>query len=1739
MRTLLVLTGIVGFPALGVVNVVSAQVTIDPTWNGVNHTGNTFVLSDGATVTLNGAFTLAPTTPPGTFSSLWDLQQAGYASGLPASYQSSLPLYLGVQGNGVFVFNPNPPFGTISYSAYSSGQFVQIGDAFAPNTAPFVTGVPTYTSAADANIYSDLRFATVTDGTLNVNITSAALGNASGLSATTQSIGGKNTALFMAQGTGTVVLSRDMNVAFLGSSTQPLSADPNLVLNEQTVMSAATTFTGAFTAYDGSTQTVTDLASLRTYNDWLIARLQLPLADPNRLSTDNYTAELAKAYATTFYNVTYDPTVGNSISPGDPLFDPTVKQVIAQADGVGASASVASGVNVWIGSGDLTGIVAGLYGSNGGTVINDGLIGSSGPNANRVMFVNNGGRGINNGVLAVGYHTTLANNAAVVAGANGAGTIGASGTGSQFTNNGIVNIASLRSGVIGLQVDLGATGVNNGVFNIVGPLNSNVQTIVGVDVLFAGTSFTNAADGLIYLGRGPSANMSSADRMDWGGADTPISVAATTGIWARGGTVANRATAVNDGRIVIGSQVVNASALRGEGAASVTNNGIIDINGGTSGGLIGLNRGMFVTVTNAIGTNAGTINLNSINSIGLHVTSNATATSSGTINVNGGLDPATQSRNYGIVSEGSPTTVATLSGTVNLNGDYGIGLFARDRGQINVTGSGAVVFDAGARNQIGYYVLGAGAAINNTSSATQNVVSRNSTLYRMEGGADFTGGTGATSVLTASGDSSIAVVVTGVAGTDVSAFNSGGMTINASGTNATGLLVQGGAQGRIAANAVINLTGVGAVAGIADGQGYDITGALSGGPVIGHFVEGSTANAGAGSTFGTGTILVAGANLSSTLNEVTGYIARNGAELVNSGNLNFTGAGTTGVRVEDGSTGTNSGTITVGAGGVGVTALGSSDLTKTTTVNIFGTVNANGGSTSQRTSAVLADGANAAINMTTGNINLNGVGAIGSWVTNGAAIHLSNVVVSFTNRDQIGFLASGENSRITSTAAALNASTTNSRLFRVDDGAAYYGSSQLLTASGDSSIILASSGASSSGRKSLVDTQDATLNVSGRNAWGIRVDGGAEAFIRSGTTVNLAGTGSIAGVVDGRTVALDGALSATTAASTLTNEATIISTTDGVTAFITRYDGTLINDGVISLSSGTGNTGIIAQNGGNLDNRKNITVASGLGVLIDGAGSATGFSNTATIQVNDGTAGLVIRNGASVNSEGLGDGSGGAGNITTNGTAHGVLIDTGAAGVRLGANTIQALGTGSGIENGAEISAVSFAGTRVVTADGAAIRTATSFDATPASTATLTVTGSGTGFLFQKADGTAASGNLALGSGYTITVDGTSGTNGGTGVMANSTGTMANAATVRVTDALGGSAVRFGTAVTGGSNSGTLASASTLAATVNAASAATFSNTGSISNTGTGYLRAVEMSAADATLNNTGTITGNVAMLGNNATVNVGAVGSAGTVTGAVQLLGAGANRVLITGGSTVDRVESTAGSTDTVTIRGAGNRFTTLAGTAGDVQTAVFDDANYTLSDGSAIVNYDQVNLINGSVMTLQTTLGGDPAGGAGIYVAGGTTLAVAPAPAGAYTLANALTGTGLVTVTTGAGNAFHFAATTGDAFAGTVALKASTFALSGDNTVALKNATLRLDSASVTRVGANDGVDTAETIHSLTFNGGTLVFGDTLVVDADSPDYLVTTGVLNLAGTGTVQVALPESVINPAPAARPGLPL
>lgn len=309
-------------------------------------------------------------------------------------------------------------------------------------------------------------------------------------------------------------------------------------------------------------------------------------------------------------------------------------------------------------------------------------------------------------------------------------------------------------------------------------------------------------------------------------ADTIVK-AASYGIEITGGN-ANSGINAAGGVITIGTLTQNSvamGAIKG-GLGSLTNNGTININGAAAGKPIE-NVGMQAEDSGTVVTNNGTININGVNGIGLKVLASATR-----------LTTATSTGIINVAGGADPSTgtrnygvwvsgknaSAKVDGAVNLTGEGAIGVHARLGGVINIGSAGAVNFVSGS-NQIGFFVDGAGSTINNAATSL-DVKTQDSTLFLAANGASFSGSSSST--LTGSGAGSIVVRVHDAGST----FNSGAATINLTGEDATGVYIEGGAIGTIISTATINMLGTGVVAGIVDGQNRDsLTGVALGTPV--------------------------------------------------------------------------------------------------------------------------------------------------------------------------------------------------------------------------------------------------------------------------------------------------------------------------------------------------------------------------------------------------------------------------------------------------------------------------------------------------------------------------------------------------------------------------------------------------------------------------------------------------------------------------------------------------------------------------------------------------------------------------------------------------------------------------------------------------------------------------------------------------------------------------------------------
>ncbi|WP_274519051.1 autotransporter outer membrane beta-barrel domain-containing protein, partial [Trabulsiella odontotermitis] len=249
-------------------------------------------------------------------------------------------------------------------------------------------------------------------------------------------------------------------------------------------------------------------------------------------------------------------------------------------------------------------------------------------------------------------------------------------------------------------------------------------------------------------------------------------------------------------------------------------------------------------------------------------------------------------------------------------------------------------------------------------------------------------------------------------------------------------------------------------------------------------------------------------------------------------------------------------------------------------------------------------------------------------------------------------------------------------------------------------------------------------------------------------------------------------------------------------------------------------------------------------------------------------------------------------------------------------------------------------------------------------------------------------------------------------------------------------------------------------------------------------------------------------------TVNIGAehgqnAADAGFITGADKVVfGSGAGTLVFN--HTVSDPSTAGGYQFAPVISGKGT---------------LIQDAGHTVLSGDN--TFSGSTLINGGTLTTNTmsSTNGSGLGSSAVTIDTAGTLEIkgaTDASTGDFTLSNALSGTGLMNVDlTAAEDVFAFAPSVGSAFAGTVDLKNSTFALSGTNTSALTQATLVTSTGNTTTVGNGE-----QTIGGLTFAGGKMVFNAT-IPDQKVATSHVTTGKLDANGAGTVQINVPAPYV------------
>lgn len=576
------------------------------------------------------------------------------------------------------------------------------------------------------------------------------------------------------------------------------------------------------------------------------------------------------------------------------------------------------------------------------------------------------------------------------------------------------------------------------------------------------------------------------------------------------------------------------------------------------------------------------------------------------------------------------------------------------------------------------------------------------------------------------------------------------------------------------------------------------------------------------------------------------------------------------------------------------------------------------GSVGNRNYAVWAEGGKdgkAVVNVYS-NITLNKAGNIGVHVRDNAVANVDSLSSpAFNSTDQIGYYLYGKGATANIGQAVMNDNGQDrTTIFRIANGAMLAGntttpdgqpSSNLdLTLSGEQSVGVLATGTGSS-----VDTGEATFTVQGTDSAALLIEGGATGNISDKTTINLTGERTIAGVVDGQAHQLNGNAEGSATPTILTSNAKITSEASGnkVIAYVARNQGSLILDtqAIIDLAS-TDSIGVNVQQGGSLTNNATAALHVSNGIGVQASGSNAQIKKLGQIQVDDGTAGVLLTNGASLNITGnTGDA------ITTNGTADGIRLDTGAGKLAAKGVIISAEGTGAGIQNDANNTDITLNDVTINANDGPGIRTSVALNMKDGLNNILNVNGKGTGFAFEQRNGDAVTGNLTIGKGYTVEVHNSE----GSGIRANTDGKVTTNADINVYDSAGGSAI-IAKNVSAIANSGKIISASTTAPVIDASG----DSNKKITNTGT--LQAINDTAV-AIQSGKGNDTIDISQGITSGVINTGEGKDtfnwqSGTFAGEVNFAGTGGNNKANIGNVTLDKtrhITTEAGSGNALTF--------------------------------------------------------------------------------------------------------------------------------------------------------------------------------------------------------------------------------
>ncbi|NKD25471.1 autotransporter outer membrane beta-barrel domain-containing protein [Citrobacter freundii] len=550
------------------------------------------------------------------------------------------------------------------------------------------------------------------------------------------------------------------------------------------------------------------------------------------------------------------------------------------------------------------------------------------------------------------------------------------------------------------------------------------------------------------------------------------------------------------------------------------------------------------------------------------------------------------------------------------------------------------------------------------------------------------------------------------------------------------------------------------------------------------------------------------------------------------------------------------------------------------------------------------------------NITLDKAGNIGVHVRDNAIANVDSLSSpTFNSTDQIGYYLFGKGATANIGQAVMNDNGQDrTTIFRIANGAllagnttppnGQAGSNLDLTLSGKNSVGVLATGAGSS-----VDTGEATFTVKGSDSAALVIEGGAKGTISDKTTINLTGERTVAGVVDGQAHQLNGDTQGNPTSTTLTSNAKITSEASGneVIAYVARNQGNLILDtnSIIDLAS-VDSIGVDVQKGGSLTNNSSSALHVSNGIGVRASGTSAQINKLGKVQVDDGTAGVLLTQGANLLINGISGDS-----ITTNGTADGIRLAEGAGALAAQSVMIRADGTGAGIQNDANNTNITLRDVTIDSNDGPGIRTSVALTMNDGLDNTLNVNGKGTGFAFEKRDGSSVSGDLTIGKGYTIEVLNSE----GSGIRANTNGNVTTNADINVHNDAGGSAI-IAKNVSALTNSGKIISASTTSPVIDASgdSSKTITNTGTLQAINDTAV-AIQSGKGNDTIDISGGVTSGVINTGEGADI---FNWRSGSYAGEVNFAGTGGNNKANIGNVTLDKtrhITTEAGSGNALTF--------------------------------------------------------------------------------------------------------------------------------------------------------------------------------------------------------------------------------